>query len=367
MAHFQKPEMSLDDRGVLQRLRKSPDGSAEVASRAAMVLWAADGKSAAEIAGLAGVAINTVRLWVARYVQDGADGLRNTPHPGKPRQIEDSVRGRIVALTRASPPAVTGLSHWSSRTMVDYLRQYEQIGVSRMFVTGVWAQAHLKPWRQGTFKLSRDPLFAEKVASVVGLYLDPPAGAVVLSVDEKSQCEALDRTQPMLPMAFDVTEQRTHDYVRHGTTTLFAALNVGTGEVLGECFTRHTSTDFLRFMDQVVTSYPDTDLHVVLDNFATHKSPTVVRWLDQHPRVRFHFTPVSGSWLNQVEMWFGIITRQAIRRGTFSSLRQLITAITTWTAHWNTNPTPFTWTATADSILAKVRIVEQSVKKLTGH
>jgi transposase len=223
------------------------------------------------------------------------------------------------------------------------------------------------PHRQGTFKLSTDPDFEEKLVDVVGLYLDPPMDAVVLSIDEKTQVQALDRTQPLLPMTFSKTEKRTHDYTRHGTTNLFAALDTTTGEVLGRCFQRRRTKEFLKFLDQVVATYDGQEIHVVLDNLSTHSGSAVDKWLAKHPNVTFHFTPTGSSWLNQVEIWFGIITKQAIRRGTFRSLRQLINAINNYITNWNHDSKPFTWTATANEIIAKVRLIHQDFKKLLDN
>jgi transposase len=234
-------------------------------------------------------------------------------------------------------------------------------------VAKLWRAARIKPHRSGTFKLSRDPAFAEKVADVVGLYLDPPGGAVVLSIDEKTGIQALDRTQPLLPIAFDVTEKRTHDYVRHGTTNLFAALNVTTGEVFGQCTPTRDGADFLAFLRQAITPHAGKDIHVVLDNLSTHKTPEVRAWLAQNPQVSFHFTPIGSSWINQIEIWFGIITRQSIRRGTFASVTVLIKTIRDYITHWNSNSRPFQWTATADEILAKVQLTQQNIRNLVDN
>jgi transposase len=225
----------------------------------------------------------------------------------------------------------------------------------------------LQPHRQGTFKLSRDPRFADKVFDVVGLYLHPPAGAVVLSIDEKTQVQALDRTQPLLPIDFGVTEQRTHDYRRHGTTNLFAALNVATGTVVADCYPQRTGAEFLAFLRKTVKPHRGKEIHVVLDNLSTHDTPGVQAWLEANPNVTFHFTPIGSSWMNQIEIWFGIITRQAIRRGTFVSVNHLIQRIRDYVEHWNTTAEPFVWTATADQILAKVRAVQTNVKKLVQN
>ena len=266
-----------------------------------------------------------------------------------------------------SPPAETGLSHWSSREMAAFIQRTEGVYVSHHYVAKLWRENGLKPRRAGTFKVSKDPAFAEKVADIVGLYLDPPGGAVVLSMDEKTQIQALDRIQPMLPITFAATEKRTHDYVRHGTTNLFAALNVGTGEVFGECKTTRDGENFLAFLKKAVKPYIDKEIHVVLDNLSTHTTPEVYAWLDQNPHIHFHFTPVGSSWLNQIEIWFGIITRQSIRRGTFSSVKVLIQQIRNYITHWNISAKPFAWTATANEILAKVRLVEANIRKLVDN
>jgi transposase len=238
--------------------------------------------------------------------------------------------------------------------------------VSHDFVADVWRENGLQPWRQGSFKLTKDPRFVEKVVDVVGVYLNPPSGAVVLSVDVKPQVQALDRTQPLLPVDFGKTQKRTHDYQRNGTTDLFAALNVGTGEVTAECYPTHTSADFLRFLDVVVGKHAGQATHVVLDNSSVHTSEEVRVWLVEHENVTFHFTPTGGSWLNQIETWFGILTRQSIRRGTFSSVKQLTDSISRYVADWNVDCKPFKWTATAEQIIAKVRWVESEVRKMTN-
>jgi len=239
--------------------------------------------------------------------------------------------------------------------------------VSHNYIATLWREHGLKPWRVGTFKLSRDPAFAEKVADIVGLYLDPPGGAVVLSIDEKTQVQALDRTQPTLPLDCGKVEKKTHDYIRHGTTNLFAALNVGTGEVFGECCPTRNGQDFLNFLKKAVRPHAGKEIRIVLDNLSTHTTPDVLAWLEKNPNVTFHFTPVGSSWLNQIETWFGIITRQAIRRGTFTSVRTLIAQITDYIKSWNANPRPFTWVATTDEILAKVKVVEVNVRKLVDN
>lgn len=341
------------------------DGS--VASRAQIVLWHDGGYSVAEIAVMAGTTKVTVYKWLDRYQDGGLEALESRKSTGRPREITGEVRARILALTRQTPPESTGLSHWSTYEMARYLRSHEGIKVSHNFISELWREHDLQPHRQGTFKLSADPEFAAKVVDIVGLYLDPPEGAVVLSVDEKTQVQALDRTQPLLPMTFGKTGKRTHDYVRHGTTNLFAALNTGTGEVTGSCFPRRRIPEFLKFMNQVVAKYPGTRLHVILDNLSTHSGTAVDKWLERHPDVTFHFTPVGSSWINQIETWFGIITRQAIRRGTFGSVRQLTSVINRYIESWNDDAEPFEWIATADGIIAKVAILERDFKKLLAN
>jgi transposase len=360
-------ELTPREHAELQALVYSPDVAATVATRARIVLWCAEGRQKKEIAALAGVSRPTVDLWLERYATQGIAGLLDRPRGAGREQVAASVRARILALSRTSPPASTGLSHWSSREMAAFITRAEGVSVSHHYVAKLWRDNGIRPHRQGTFKLSKDPEFAEKVAEIVGLYLDPPGGAVVLSVDEKTQIQALDRTQPLLPITFDATEKRTHDYVRHGTTNLFAALNVGTGEVLGECARPRDGANFLAFMKKAVKPHQGKDVHVVLDNLSIHTTPEVMAWLENNPRVRFHFTPKGSSWINQIETWFGIITRQSIRRGTFSSVKVLIAQIRDYIAHWNATATPFVWTATADEILAKVRLVQTNIKKLVDN
>jgi transposase len=360
-------ELTVDQRSELRALVNASDVPASVATRARIVLWHVEGRQKKEIAELAGVSRPTVDLWLSRYGQGGIGELLDRPRGTGREQVPAPVRARILALTRQSPPVEAGLSHWSSREMAAFILRTEGTYVSHHYVAKLWRDNKLRPHRQGTFKISKDPEFAEKVTDIVGLYLDPPGGAVVLSVDEKTQIQALDRTQPLLPIAFGASEKRTHDYVRHGTTNLFAALNVGTGEVVGECYPVRDGASFLAFLKQAVKPYAGKDIHVVLDNLSTHTTPDMMAWLAANPQVTFHFTPKGASWVNQIETWFGIITRQSIRRGTFTSVKVLIGQIREYITHWNTNPTPFIWTATADEILAKVRIVQTNIKKLVDN
>lgn len=360
-------ELTVDQRSELRALVNAAEVPVSVATRARIVLWHAEDRQKKDIAELAGVSRPTVDLWLSRYGQGGIGELLDRPRGGGREQVPAPVRARILALTQTSPPVETGLSHWSSREMAAFILRTEGAYVSYHYVAKLWRDNKLRPHRQGTFKISKDPEFAEKIVDIVGLYLDPPGGAVVLSVDEKTQIQALDRTQPLLPIAFDASEKHTHDYVRHSTTNLFAALNVDTGEVLGECYPVRDGANFLTFLKQAVKPYAGKDIHVVLDNLSTHTTPEVEAWLAKNPQVKFHFTPKGASWVNQIETWFGIITRQSIRRGTFTSVKVLISQIRDYITHWNVNPPPFAWTATADEILAKVRLVQTNIKKLVDN
>ena len=359
--------LTVEQRAELEAMINSTRLSASVATRARIVLWHDENRLKKDIARLAGVSRPTVDAWLARYEHEGAAGLLGHKRGAPREQVPARIRSRVLTLTQAGPPHESGLSHWSSREMAAYIQAAEGVSVSFHWVARLWRENGLKPHRQGTFKLSKDPAFADKVADITGLYLQPPGGAVVLSIDEKTQVQALDRTQPVLPIAFDATEQRTHDYIRHGTTNLFAALNTGTGQVYGECKPTRNGADFLAFLKNAVKGHRGKDIHIVLDNLSTHTTPDVLAWLEKHPRVHFHFTPVGSSWLNQIEIWFGIITHQSIRRGTFSSVQVLINQIRHYIEHWNSDCEPFTWTATADEILAKVQLTQTNIKKLVDN
>jgi len=313
--------------------------------RARIVLRAAEGVPNRRIAAEVGVAPMTVLLWRAKYAQAGLAGLADEPRPGRPPTYSRADRDRVIALTLEPP--TDGTTHWSAH------RLGQRLGMSATTVWRIWQSVGLKPHRTETFKFSTDPQLEAKVRDVVGLYLAPPERAIVLSLDEKTQIQALDRTAPMLPLRPGQVERHTHDYKRNGITSLFAALNVATGEVTHEARSRHTGADFLAFLRRLERVYRDQELHVILDNVSTHKTPDVNAWLSRHPRITFHFTPTSASWLNQVETWFGILTRQAIRRGSFGSVKELIAMINTFTANWNAGSTPFSWVRTADEILAK--------------
>ena len=323
---------------------RSSTVEAGLAQRARIVLLAAQGVPNAEIARRVGVSRPTVIQWRNRYEAGGISALGDLDRSGRPPVIDDVA---VVVATVQAPPEALGVTHWSARLLGKHL------GISFASVARIWREWNLQPWRRETFKFSTDPELDAKVRDVVGLYLNPPDKAVVVCIDEKSQIQALDRTAPILPIRPGLPEKATHDYVRHGTTTLFAALEVATGKVTDACHPRHTHAEFLAFLKQVAKAYPRVPLHVVADNYATHKHPAVQAWLAKHPRVRMHFTPTSGSWLNLVEVFFGIITRQAIRRGTFTSVKDLIGAIETFIDAWNDRCQPFVWTKTADEILTK--------------
>ncbi len=317
---------------------------AGLAQRARIVLLAAQGVPNAEIGRRVGVSRPTVIQWRNRYEAGGIAALGDLDRSGRPPVIDDVA---VVVATIQAPPEALGVTHWSARLLGKHL------GISFASVARIWREWNLQPWRRETFKFSTDPELDAKVRDVVGLYLNPPDKAVVVCIDEKSQIQALDRTAPILPIRPGVPEKATHDYVRHGTTTLYAALEVATGKVTDACFPRHTHAEFLAFLKHVAKAYPRVPVHVVADNYATHKHPAVTAWLAKNPRVTMHFTPTSGSWLNLVEVFFGIITRQAIRRGTFTSVKDLIAAIETFIDGWNDRCQPFVWTKTADEILTK--------------
>src|SRR3954452_4428466 len=318
-----------------------------LALRARIVLACAEGIDNKTVATRQRVTSHTVSKWRSRFISHRVDGLLDAPRPGAPRTIEDAQVDAVVARTLESVP--TGATHWSTRTMA------RGLGMSKTAVSRFWRAFGLQPHRQETFKLSTDPFFVDKVRDIVGLYLDPPLKAMVLCVDEKSQIQALDRTQPMLPLAPGIPERRTHDYMRHGTTTLFAALDISTGEVIGELHRRHRSSEFLKFLRTIEASVPnDLNIHLVMDNYGTHKTPTIRNWFARHPRFHVHFTPTSASWLNQVERWFATLTQKYIRRGTHRSTRQLEQAIRHYIKINNDDPKPFVWSKTADDILASV-------------
>jgi transposase len=333
------------DQTALRAIARAPTSEQRLVTRARIVLRAADGVANQHIARELGVALMTVKLWRRRYAEAGIAGLADAPRPGHPPTYGREERDRVVALAMGPPPE--GTSHWSVRHMA------AETGMSPSTVHRIWRELRLQPHRTETFKWSTDPALEAKVHDVVGLYLDPPEGAIVLSVDEKTQIQALDRTQPMLPLRPGQVERHTHDYTRHGTTCLFAALEVGSGKVTTDTRERHTGADFLAFMRRVERAYRGQELHIVLDNVSTHSTPAVKAWLERHPHITFHFTPTSASWMNQIETWFGILSRQAIRRGSFKSVKESIAMIEAFTRRWNEGSSPFAWVKTADQILAK--------------
>jgi transposase len=332
------------DRERLERWVRSSTIAAGSAQRARIVLLAADGHSNVEIAARVGVSLPTVTSWRARYREGGIGGLDDAPRSGRPRRIDHR---DVVAATLKAPPRRYGVTHWSSRLLARHLK------IGDATVARAWREHGIQPWRSETFKFSTDPELVAKVTDVVGLYLAPPENAVVLCVDEKSQIQALDRTAPMLPMQPGMPERRTHDYRRHGTTTLFAALEIATGRVTGHCLARHRHQEFLRFLRQITRAYPEVELHLVMDNYAAHKHPAVRSWLAANPRVKVHFTPTSASWMNLVECWFSIIERQAIHRGSYASVAELNARIRAFIDGWNQRAHPFVWTKTAEQILTK--------------
>jgi transposase len=339
-------EVPAADREVLAAWTRSSSVAAGLAQRARIVLLAADGVGTNEIVKRTGVSKPTVIGWKRRYTDGGLAGLEDRPKPGRPRSVDDI---EIVLKTLEAPPEHLGVTHWSSRLLA------AEVGLSNVKVAKVWREWGLQPWRTETFKFSTDPELEAKVRDIVGLYLNPPDKAIVLCVDEKSQVQALDRTAPILPLRPGLAERQTHDYVRRGTTTLFAALEVATGKVTDACYPRHRHEELLAFLRLVARSHSRRQLHIVCDNYATHKHPDVVAWLARHPRITLHFTPTSGSWLNMVEIFFGIITRQAIRRGTFTSVKDLVAAIGNSIDGWNDRCRPFVWTKTADQLLPHCR------------
>ena len=337
------------DRDQLVRLTRSSSVRAGLAQRARIVLLASEGVKNAEIAERVGVTRPTVNLWRSRYLVEGLSGLAEKDRPGRPATVDQRA---IIAETLTPPPTRLGVTHWSSRLLAARLK------LDHVTVTKAWRAFGVAPWRAETFKFSTDPELVAKVTDIIGLYLAPPENAIVLCVDEKSQIQALNRTQKVLPMQPGHAEQRTHDYVRHGTTTLFAALEIATGQVTGLCKNRHRHQEFLAFLKHLARAHPDrgdgVELHLVMDNYATHKRVEVRDWLAANPRIHLHFTPTSGSWLNLVEVWFGIIERQAIRRGVIPSVRDLNAKIRAFITGWNHRKHPFIWTKTPDEILDKL-------------
>jgi transposase len=350
-----------DERQKLETWARRPKSTQRLALRARIILACAEGLENTDVARRLGVNRITVGKWRGRFLEDRLEGLADEPRPGAPRSITDAQVEEVITKTLETKPK--GATHWSSRGLA------EAVGLSQDAILRIWKAFGLKPHRSETFKLSSDPYFIEKVRDIVGLYMNPPEKAIVLSVDEKSQVQALDRTQPLLPMTPGQAERRTHDYVRNGTTSLFAALDVATGQVIGKCFKRHRHQEFLKFLNEIdarLPKEPGIEIHLILDNYGTHKTPAVRRWFERHPEYHIHFTPTSGSWLNQVERFFAALTEKQIRRGVFRSVAELERAIVEYLEHHNANPKPFVWTTDADLILRRVQEVCERTC-LSGH
>jgi transposase len=349
--------LSPEEEAELGRLARTPSVPQQTATRARIVLRAASGASNRQIAREVGASELLVGRWRSRFAQEGIAGLSDQPRSGRPRTIDQATVQRVIAKTLEPPPG--GESHWSVRRLA------QATGLSHATVHRIWRQHRLKPHQARTFKHSRDPELEAKVVDICGLYLNPPEGALVLCVDEKTQVQALDRTQPILPLRPGLPEGRTHDYRRHGTTSLYAALQIATGQVLAECHPRHRPAEFLAFLRRIVREYPTGQLHLVLDNSSTHSTPEVARWLGRHRRVHLHFTPKGASWMNLVESWFSILTRQHIRRGTHRSVAELVAAIDRFVASWNERACPFVWTKSPAQVLAKA--VKANTTSETEH
>jgi len=336
-----------EQRSTLESWARRPKTAQALALRAKIILACAEGKPNGVVARVTRVRPQTVSKWRSRFLGKGLEGLLDEPRPGTPRRVSDADVEKVLTATLESLPR--DATHWSTRSLA------AQSGLSRSTISRIWRAFGLQPHRSETFKLSKDPLFIDKVRDVVGLYLNPPDRAMVLCVDEKSQIQALDRTQPLLPMRPGQVERRSHDYKRHGTTSLFAALDVKTGLVIGECHRRHRSTEFRKFLDTIDQNVPGSlEIHLILDNYGTHKTAAIRNWLAKRPRFHVHFTPTSASWINLVERWFATLTDKQIRRGAHRSVRELEAAIKTYLAITNETAKPFVWTKTADEILASI-------------
>jgi transposase len=336
-----------EERARLEAWARRPTSAQALAVRSRIVLSAAEGLGNTQVAQRLGLTRGTVSRWRARFVVDRVDGLLDEPRPGRPRTVTDEQVEAVITTTLESTPR--DATHWSTRSMAT------ELGLSQSAVSRIWRAFGLQPHRQESWKLSKDPLFVDKVKDVVGLYLNPPERAVVLCVDEKSQIQALDRTAPIFPMMPGTPARATHDYKRAGTSSLYAALDLTTGQVIGALHARHRAVEFKKFLATVDREVPaDLDIHLVLDNVSTHKTPMIKRWLAAHPRFHLHFIPTSASWLNLVERWFGELTSKQLRRGSHRSVRELEADIRGWIATWNENPRPYVWTKTADQILASI-------------
>jgi transposase len=340
-------ELSAEERATLERWVARRTTAQALALRARIVLACSVGGDNSAIAKRLGIGRQTVGRWRNRFVRKRVDGLLDEPRPGAPRSIGDDQVERVITLTLETKPK--DATHWSTRSMA------RKSGLSQTAIARIWRAFSLQPHRTESFKLSKDPLFIEKVRDIVGLYLNPPDKALVLCVDEKSQIQALNRTQPMLPLSPGQVERRTHDYKRHGTTSLFAALDTATGKIIGECHRRHRAAEFRKFLDTIDAAVPtNLDVHLVMDNYGTHKTAAIRRWLAKRPRFHVHFTPTSASWLNMVERWFATLTEKQIRRGSHFSTRELESTIMEYIRVSNRDPRPFIWTKSADEILASI-------------
>jgi len=351
--------ITSEERESLERWTRRPKTGQALAQRARIILESATGKSNTEVARRLRITKQMVGKWRTRFLEKRIDGLLDEPRPGTPRRMSDAEVERVLTMTLESTPK--NATHWSTRSLA------AACGLSRSSVHRVWRAFALAPHRSESFKLSKDPLFIDKVRDIVGLYMAPPDKALVLCVDEKSQIQALDRSQPILPMRPGQAERRAHDYKRHGTTSLFAALDTKTGKVIGQLNRRHRSIEFRKFLDKIDAEVPaEFDVHLILDNYGTHKTATIQRWLLKRPRFHLHFTPTGASWLNLVERWFGLLTEQQLRRGVFRSTRNLETTIRNYIDIHNEEPKPFIWTKTADEILDSVaRFCQRTLE--TGH
>ena len=339
--------LSAEERETLQSWARRPKTAQALALRARIVLACAEGKNNTVVSATLRLCKQTVGKWRGRFVAKRLDGLLDEPRPGAPRRISDAQVEHVLTVTLESLPSHA--THWSTRLLA------RRCGMSQSAVSRIWRAFALQPHRSETFKLSRAPLFIEKVRDIVGLYLNPPEHALVLCVDEKAQIQALDRTQPLLPMRPGQVERRTHDYERHGTTSLFAALQMASGKVIGECHRRHRAVEFRQFLDTVEAATPaELDVHLILDNYGTHKTALIRRWLVRHPRYHLHFTPTGSSWINLVERWFATLTERQLRRGVHRSTQELEAALRSYVETYNQDPKPFVWTKTADEILAAV-------------
>jgi transposase len=340
-------ELSDVERAQLVAWSRRATSANALAMRSRIVLAAADGLTNTAIAAKLDIAIGSARRWRSRFVRERLDGLLDEPRPGRPRTVADEQVEAVITRTLETTPK--NATHWSTRSLA------VELGMSQSTVSRIWRAFGLQPHRQDSWKLSKDPQFIDKVRDVVGLYLDPPEAAVVLCVDEKSQIQALDRTAPILPMMPGTPARATHDYKRAGTSSLYAALDIASGQVIGSLHARHRAIEFKKFLQTIDAAVPaEYAVHVVLDNASTHKTPAVKRWLLAHPRFELHFTPTSSSWLNLVERWFGELTTKKLQRGTHRSVRALNTDIRSWIQTWNDNPRPYVWTKTADQILDSI-------------